>query len=62
MRIAELEEANALLRVELDAAHSKLTEIEHRKRDLTSENEGLKRDLGDGCTARDATVKDKDLV
>jgi hypothetical protein len=37
-------------------------EIEHQKRALTSENGGLKRDLGDACTARDAAVKDKDLV
>jgi hypothetical protein len=33
-------------------------EIEHRERALTSENESLKR----ACSARDATVKEKDLV
>jgi hypothetical protein len=60
--IPELEEANALLWAELDAACSKLMEIEHRERALTSENEGLKRDLGAACTTRDAAVKGKDLV
>jgi hypothetical protein len=33
-------------------------EIEHRERALTSENESLKR----ACSARDAAVKEKDLV
>jgi regulator of replication initiation timing len=61
-RVAELEETNALLRVELDAARSKLVEIEHQGRALTFENEGLKRDLGAACTAHDVAVKDKDLV
>jgi hypothetical protein len=40
-----LEEANTLLRAELEAARTKLAEVEHRERTLTSENEGLKRDL-----------------
>jgi uncharacterized protein (DUF3084 family) len=57
--IAELEEANALLRAELDTAHSKLAEVEHRERTLTSENEGPKKDLENARTAHDTTVKDK---
>jgi hypothetical protein len=40
-RVAELEKAHALLRVELDTAHSKMAEVEHRERTLTSENDGL---------------------
>jgi chromosome segregation ATPase len=41
-RIAELEETNASLRAELDAARSKLVEIEHRERALTSEMKASK--------------------
>jgi hypothetical protein len=36
-RVAGLEEANVLLRVELDTARSKLAEVEHRERTLTTE-------------------------
>jgi hypothetical protein len=61
-QVAEPQETNASLRAELEVACSKLVEIEHRERALTSENEGLKIDLGAGCTARNAAVKDKDLV
>lgn len=61
-RAAELEKASALLRVELDAARSKLVEVEHRKWTLTYENEGLKRDLEGACAARDVMVRDKELV
>jgi cell division protein FtsB len=46
-RIARLEESNTLLRAELDTARSKLVEVEHHERALTSENEGLKKDLED---------------
>jgi hypothetical protein len=59
--VAELEETNALLRVELDTSRLKL-EMEHRERALTSENEGFKRDLGAACTTRDVAVKVKNLV
>jgi capsule polysaccharide export protein KpsE/RkpR len=58
-RIAELEEANARLHVELDTAQSKLVEVEHREQALTSKNEGLKKDLECTRTAHDATVRDK---
>jgi hypothetical protein len=37
-------------------------QLEHWERVLTSENEGLERDLGAACIARDAVVKDKDLI
>jgi hypothetical protein len=62
MRVAEMEEANTLLRSELDTARSKLAEVEHREQTLTSKNEGLKRDLEGARTARDVAVKDKELV
>jgi hypothetical protein len=35
--------------MELEAARSKLAEVEHHERNLTSENEGLKKSFG-GCT------------
>jgi hypothetical protein len=41
------------------AARSKLVEIQCRGQALTSENEGLKKDLEIACTAHDAVVKDK---
>jgi demethoxyubiquinone hydroxylase (CLK1/Coq7/Cat5 family) len=43
--VAELEEANAQLRMELDVVQSKLAEVEHRERALTSEYEDLKKDF-----------------
>jgi regulator of replication initiation timing len=58
-RIVELEEANAQLCAELDTARSKLAEVEHREQALTSENEGLKKDLEGVRTAHQAVVKDK---
>jgi hypothetical protein len=61
-RGTELEHANASLQVELEAARSKLAEVEHHERTLTSKKEGLKRDLEDACSAHEATVKDKELV
>jgi hypothetical protein len=48
--------------VELETTRSKLAEVEHRERTLTSENEGLKRDLEGVCCAHEATVKNKELV
>jgi regulator of replication initiation timing len=57
-RIAELEEANARLHTELDAARSRLVEIEHCEQALASENGGLKKDLENACTAHNAIVKD----
>jgi hypothetical protein len=60
--VVELEEANALLWVELDTARSKLAEVEHHEWTPTSENEGLKNDLENARTAHDAAVKDKALV
>jgi regulator of replication initiation timing len=61
-RVTELEGANASLQTEIEAARSKLVEVEHHERTLTSENEGLKRDLEDARSAREAAVKDKELV
>jgi hypothetical protein len=51
-----------LLQAKLDTARSKLAEAEHCERTLTSENEGLKRDLEGARTAHDVAVKDKELV
>jgi hypothetical protein len=45
-RVVDLEVTTTSLRGELDAARSKLVEIEHRERALTSKNGSLKRDLG----------------
>jgi hypothetical protein len=61
-RIVKLEEANTLLWAELDTARSKLAEVEHHERTLTSENEGLMRDLESARTTHDATVEEKALV
>jgi predicted Holliday junction resolvase-like endonuclease len=60
--VTELEEANASLRAELEAARTKLVEVEHHELTLTSKNEGLKRVLEGACSAREATVKEKELV
>jgi hypothetical protein len=61
-RSTELEGANASLRAELEAARSKLAEVERREQTLTSENEGLKKDLEDARFAREVAVRDKELV
>jgi hypothetical protein len=58
----ELEGANALLRTELEAARSKLAEVERREQTLTSENKGLKKDLEDALSSHEAVVRDKELV
>jgi regulator of replication initiation timing len=58
----ELEVANTLLRAELEAAHSKLAEVEHHEWTLTSENKDLKKDLEDARSACEAAVRDKELV
>jgi hypothetical protein len=48
--------------VELEAARSKLVEVERREKTLTSENEGLKKNLVDAHAAHEAAVRDKELV
>jgi chromosome segregation ATPase len=57
--VAELEEANAPLHAELDAARSKLVEVKHRERALTSEYEELKNDFKSMRTSHDVVVKEK---
>jgi chromosome segregation ATPase len=57
--VAELEEANAQLRMELDVVQSKLAEVEHRERALTSEYEDLKKDIESMHTSHDAVVREK---
>jgi regulator of replication initiation timing len=57
--IAELEEANAWLHVELDAARSRLAEVEHHEQALTSKNKGLKKDLENARTTHNAVMKDR---
>jgi hypothetical protein len=55
----ELEEANARLHTELDAARYKLVEVEHCEEALTSEYEDLKKDFKSMHTSHDAVVKEK---
>jgi hypothetical protein len=47
------------LRAELDIACLMLAKVEHCEWTLTSENEGLKKDLENARIGPDATVKDK---
>jgi predicted nuclease with TOPRIM domain len=61
-RVAELEKANAQLHIELDYARSKLAEVEHRERALTSEYEDLEKDFESICTAYDVVVMEKAKV
>jgi hypothetical protein len=55
--VTGLEEGNTLLRVELEVARTKLAEVEHPERTLTSKNEGLKRDLEGAHSARSCKGK-----
>jgi hypothetical protein len=55
--VAELEEANAQLLIELNATRSRLAEVEHREQALTSDYEGLCRDFDDLRTSHDTVVK-----
>jgi hypothetical protein len=52
--IAELENNNAQLRVELDAAHSKLAEVEGHEWALTSAYEEVKKYFNDSSSSHDA--------
>jgi hypothetical protein len=60
--VAELEGVNAQLHTELDAAWSKLVEVDCHEQALTSENKGLKKDMENSRTAHDVVVKDKTEV
>jgi hypothetical protein len=62
VRVTELENANASLQAELEAARSMLAEVERCEWTLTSKNEGLKRDLEGVPSTHEAAVKDKELV
>jgi hypothetical protein len=53
-----LEEANAQLHVEL-TAHTKVAEVEHCERALTSDYANLRRDFSDLQTAHATVVKEK---
>jgi hypothetical protein len=55
----KLEEANAQLRAELNAAQSRLAEVEHHEQALTSDYEGLRRDFDNLRTSNDVIVKEK---
>jgi hypothetical protein len=57
--VAELEEANARLLVELNIARSRLAEVEHREQALTSNYEDLRKDFDDLRTSHDAVVIEK---
>jgi hypothetical protein len=56
-RVAELENDNAQLHAELDAARSKLAEVEGRERALTSAYEEVKIDFNDLSSSHDAVLK-----
>jgi hypothetical protein len=57
--VEELENANAQLRAELDAAQMKLAEVERRELALTSFYEDLKKDFEDVCSFHAAVVVEK---
>jgi hypothetical protein len=57
--IVELEEANTQLHVELAATHTKVAEVEHCERSLTSDYDGLRQDFGDLHTSHATVVKGK---
>jgi hypothetical protein len=56
--VAELEETNAQLRTELNAAQSNLLEVECREWAVTSYYEELK-DFDEMCSSHPAVVKEK---
>jgi predicted nucleic acid-binding Zn-ribbon protein len=57
--VAELEEANARLRVEHAAAHTKVAKVERRERTLSSDYDGLYKDFNDLRTSHAAVVQEK---
>jgi hypothetical protein len=58
--IAELKEANAMLCVELAATHTKeVAEVEHCKRALSTDYDGLHKDFDDLRTLHVAVVQEK---
>jgi chromosome segregation ATPase len=57
--VAELEEANAHLRAELNAAQSKLSEVEHREQAMTSAYENLRKDFNEMHSLHAAVVQEK---
>jgi ElaB/YqjD/DUF883 family membrane-anchored ribosome-binding protein len=59
VRMAELQETNAQLRAELNAAQSKLSEVEHHEQAMTSAYEDLKRDFNEMRSSHAAVVKEK---
>jgi predicted metallo-beta-lactamase superfamily hydrolase len=59
LRITELEEANTQLRTELAAAHTKVAEVEHHERTLSSDYDGLRKDFDDLRTSYAAIVQEK---
>jgi chromosome segregation ATPase len=59
VRVVELEEANAQLRTKLNAAQSKLSEVECHEQAMTSTYEDLKKDFDDMRSSHTAMVKEK---
>jgi chromosome segregation ATPase len=59
LRIVELEEANAWLRMELAAAHAKVAELERHEQTLSSDYNGLHKDFNDLRSSHAAVVKEK---
>jgi hypothetical protein len=59
LRVVELEEANAQLRVELAITNTKVAEVEHREQTLSSDYDGLCKDFDDLQTSHAAIMQVK---
>jgi chromosome segregation ATPase len=59
VQVVELEEANAQLCMELNAAQSKLSEVERHEQAMTSTYEDLKKDIVEVRSSHAAVVKEK---
>jgi hypothetical protein len=59
LHIAELEETNARLRIELVVAHTKVVEVEHLKQTLSSDYDGLHKEFDDLRTSHAVIVQEK---
>jgi hypothetical protein len=59
LRVVELEEANARLRVEIAVTHTKVAEVECHEQTLSSEYDGLHKDFDDLRTSDAVVVQEK---
>jgi hypothetical protein len=58
LHIAELEETNARLRIELVVAHTKVVEVEHLKQTLSSDYDGLRKGFGEDGAREGTTISE----